>query len=307
MTTEQLRRVMAPKVLGALHLHELTAGMPLDYFILYSSGTTLFGNPGQGNYVAANSWLEALASHRQAAGMPVTCIALGAIDDAGYLARNAAIKEALQFLMGGSALTSGTALAALERMLCHNSSGLGIQELDWNSLRRFMPRAGTPKFSELARLAGNSKELREDRTDLFTMAAELPDEELLQAVIGMLKEVVGEVLRIAPEKIDEERQLYNMGLDSLMGVELAVAIESRFGIKLPAMILSENPTIRKLATYFIQQLRSTMAGSQPGEESGTAAQVRQVVNQFEIEGDLGKIVQSIQALRSDADPAATTP
>ncbi len=307
MTTEQIRRVMAPKVLGALHLHELTAGMPLDYFILYSSGTTLFGNPGQGNYVAANSWLEALASHRQAAGMPVTCIALGAIDDAGYLARNASIKEALQFLMGGSALTSDTALAALECMLCHNCSGLGIQELDWNSLRRFMPRAGTPKFSELARLAGNSKELREDRTDLFAMAAELPEEELLQAVIGMLKEVVGEVLRIAPEKIDEERQLYDMGLDSLMGVELAVAIESRFGIKLPAMILSENPTIRKLATYFIQQLRSTMAGSQPREETGTVTQARQVVNQFGIEGDLGKIVQSIQALRSDADPAATTP
>ena len=88
MSTAQIHGVMAPKVLGAQHLHELTRDLPLDFFVLYSSATTLFGNPGQGNYVAANAALEALARARRAAGLPATCIRWGAIDDVGYLARN---------------------------------------------------------------------------------------------------------------------------------------------------------------------------------------------------------------------------
>ena len=74
MDREQIRHVFAPKILGATYLHELTQQLPLDYFILFSSATTLFGNPGQGNYVAANYWLEAFAAYRESTGLPVTCV-----------------------------------------------------------------------------------------------------------------------------------------------------------------------------------------------------------------------------------------
>src|SRR6202023_3645672 len=105
-------RVLAPKILGALHLHEATRAHALDWFVLYSSATTLFGNPGQAAYVAANLGLEALANERRSLGLPVTCIGWGPIADAGYLARNERVLEGLVGGMGGPALRPDDALHA---------------------------------------------------------------------------------------------------------------------------------------------------------------------------------------------------
>lgn len=274
----QVRRVLAPKILGALYLHELTLAMSLDYFILYSSGTTLFGNPGQGNYVAANTWLEALAALRQAAGLPVTCAGWGAIDDVGFLARNTEIKEALTSRMGGAALNSSVALDALETLLLAKRSGLGVLKLDWKALSRFLPRAATPKFCELARLSGDNTAREENAVDIQQLIADLSDEEIMATVIGMLKQEVAEVLRIAPEKIREDRLLQDMGLDSLMGVELAVALEARFGVKLPIMTLSDSPTITKLAQRLVLQLRGNKDPQESNDSQQIVDQVRQVVS-----------------------------
>src|SRR3546814_3354298 len=80
---------------------------------------------------------------RRAEGLPATCVRWGAIDDVGYLARNKKIKDALQSRMGGAALASEAALQALESMLLADASGLGVLELDWRALRRFLPSAAT--------------------------------------------------------------------------------------------------------------------------------------------------------------------
>ena len=134
MDEDQIRSVLGPKALGAYYLHELTLDSTLDFFILFSSATTLFGNPGQGNYVAANACLEALAKNRRAAGLAATCVRWGAIEDVGFLARNEKIKDALQNRMGGSTIHSTIALDILEDMLVADRSGLGVMELDWNAL-----------------------------------------------------------------------------------------------------------------------------------------------------------------------------
>jgi phthiocerol/phenolphthiocerol synthesis type-I polyketide synthase C len=252
-TAEQIERTMAAKVLGACHLHALTQKLPLDFCIYYSSATTLFGNPGQGNYVAANNWLEALAAQRRAQGLPATCVRWGAIDDVGFLARNEKIKDALQGRMGGSAMESTLALDALESMLLTNASGLGVLELDWNALNRFLPSAGAPKFSGLARSDSAGDDDRGN--DVAHLIATLDDAALHTAFSGMLKAEIGQILRVAADKIDPQRSIYDMGLDSLMGVELIVALETRFGVRLPVMALSLSPTVDKLATRLMQLLR----------------------------------------------------
>src|SRR5260221_5726794 len=149
----QLHRVLAPKMLGALNLHEATRAHALDFFVLYSSATTLFGNPGQAAYVAANLGVEALAQERRSQGLPVTCVGWGPIEDAGYLARNERILSALVGRMGGTALKSDDLLSALERLIGAPAAGnLGFLDLDWNTLSRTLPAAQAPKFSDLARL-----------------------------------------------------------------------------------------------------------------------------------------------------------
>ena len=268
----QFERVLAPKVLGARHLDALTRALPLDFFVLYSSATTLFGNPGQGAYVAANTALEALARQRRAQGLPATSVLWGAIDDVGFLARNSQIKDALQSRMGGTPLTSITALAVLEAMLVSGQSGLGVLPLDWRALSRFLPSAASPRFAELARdLGGAAGEIdSEGGVDIRRLLAELPDSELAAAFSAMLRQEVGDILRVAPEKIDESRSIYEMGLDSLMGVELVVALESRFGVRLPVMAISESPTIEKLAARILVQLKGEAGGRGDGASPGQA-------------------------------------
>ncbi len=273
---EQIRRVLLPKVLGAYHLHELTAGCALDYFILFSSATTLFGNPGQGNYVAANAALEALARSRRTAGLAATCVRWGAIDDVGFLARNQTIKDALQSRMGGGALHSAVALDALESMLLADRSGLGVMELDWKALARFLPTADAAKFREMAQQHYGAEDETEHDDDIERMLIELSGTALQTAVEEMIRQEVGEILRIGPDKIDPKRSIYDMGLDSLMGVELVLALESRFGIRLSVMALSESPTIARLAERMIELLTSRTV---PEESDDIALQVTQIAAQ----------------------------
>ncbi|WP_315129188.1 type I polyketide synthase [Comamonas antarctica] len=303
MDAAQIRSVLAPKAMGAQHLHELTLETALDFFVMFSSATTLFGNPGQGNYVAANACLEALAKYRRANGLAATCVRWGAIDDVGFLARNEKIKDALQGRMGGSALNSTIALDALESLLTTGQSGLGIMELDWKALARFLPSAGSPKFSELARDAMDNDGDEEDSGDIQRVLAELSDAELQTTLTDMIKAEVGEILRVSPDKIDPNRSIYDMGLDSLMGVELVVALEGRFGIQLSVMALSQSPTITKLAERIGLQLKgSDEAGAAPAE-SQVLAQTRQLMAQHGSDVSAESVASLAQDIESQGTAA----
>ena len=119
----RMAAVLAPKVAGAWNLHRATRALPLDLFVVYSSATTYLGNPGQSNYVAANTFLEALVEHRRAAGLPGTFMAWGPLEDVGFLARHADTREALQSRIGGASITSDEAMVALERTLVAGAAG----------------------------------------------------------------------------------------------------------------------------------------------------------------------------------------
>ncbi len=302
-TPQQLAAIFGPKILGARHLHDLSSQLPLDFFVLYSSATTLFGNPGQGAYVAANAYLESLAAARRSAGLAALCVRWGAIDDAGFLARNEKIKDALQGRMGGKTIQSSEALDLLEELLVSNRSDLGAMELDWQALSRFLPSATEPKFIDLAALDTDAKSDEGKSDDIHRLLDELSPEELKVAVIDLLKAEVAEILRMAPDKIDPNRSVYDLGLDSLMGVELVLAIESRFGIQLSVMALSESATISKLADKLISQLKPTAASDEETTPSNSmAAQVQHVASQHASDVDSNTI--SLLVSKIEANSAA---
>lgn len=306
MDAEQIRSVLAPKAVGAYHLHAMTLDMPLDFFVLFSSATTLFGNPGQGNYVAANACLETLASKRRAAGLPATCLSWGAIADVGFLARHEKTLEQLQNRMGGVALSSDTALDILEEMILAGRSGFGVLDFDWRALARFLPSASTPKFNALARTVGEREQNEDSGDTLKRMFEELSEEELRTACMDMLKSEVGEILRMTPDKIESTRSLYDMGLDSLMGVELIGALESRFNIRLPALVLSQSPTIAKLADYIIGQLKGDEQAVTDSGEQTMLIQVQQLAQQHGVESAHGSISQLAKDLQVSEGKANTT-
>ncbi|MEZ5586110.1 MAG: SDR family NAD(P)-dependent oxidoreductase [Sedimenticolaceae bacterium] len=290
LTAERITKVLAPKVQGARNLDTLSRDLQLDFFVLYSSATTLFGNPGQASYVAANRYLEVLAHTRRAAGLPAVCVSWGAIDDVGYLARNTKIKEQLQSRLGGSALTSAEALDALEQLLVCNLSGLGVMELEWGALKRFLPTALSPKFQELAHKADEAGADGDGFEQLQRWLEELDDDELGVLLGEALKKEIGEILHVSPERIDDGRSLYELGMDSLMGMELVSAVETRFGVTLPLMALSEGLTVTRLVQTIVRQLR----GNDAAQPDTTQDMVAKVAAQHANAADEG-LVQEVSA------------
>ena len=122
--------VMAPKALGAWHLHSQTASDDLDFFVMFSSITAILGNPQQANYAAANACLDALAAYRRARGLPATSINWGVVTGAGYVARHPEIEDYLK-RHGFLGFTPEQTLDILSELLRHDASNVVAARIDW--------------------------------------------------------------------------------------------------------------------------------------------------------------------------------
>jgi acyl carrier protein len=253
LDAEQIERVLHPKVAGAWQLHLHSLDQPLDFFVLYSSVSSLLGNPGQSAYVAANAWMEELAAERRQRGLPALAVAWGAIADAGYLTRHEKTASVLQQRLGAAPIASAAALDVLESLLAADASGLTVVDFDAQALRRFLPATRGPRFADLlAELPAEDEQVDSNLLDRLAEISEAEAEGLLRQLI--CQEVAG-ILRLQVEKIGADQPLQELGLDSLMGVELALALEERVGVKLPSFLLSEGPTPKRLAQRILQMLR----------------------------------------------------
>ena len=289
---------LRPKMLGAWNLHRLTMPLPLELFVVYSSATTFIGNPGQANYVAANLYLEALIALRRAKGLPGTSVCWGAIGDVGYLARNEEIKDALQSRLGGKALDSNQALQQLGEMIVSGRSGVAIIDFDWHTLSLFLSATRSPRFDKLRRAAGKSGDMGETE-DIHALIANHTEDEVREILQELLTKEIAEILRLPPERIPLDRSLYDIGMDSLMGVELVLGIEKRFGINLPVMALSEGPTITRITERLLKQLlHDGDTDVTASEDSQTIATLSSMAAQHGIETSTHDLDQAMTELKT---------
>ncbi len=154
LTSERMRAVVTPKAQGAWLLHEATREMQLDCFVMFSSVSSIFGNPAQGNYSAANAFIDALAHHRQALGLPALTVNWGVLGDEGYVARNERVAEFLA-RQGTKGISPGEAMALLESFLRAGSAQAIAIRVDWAKWRQF--------FQEHARESALRTNLHFDR------------------------------------------------------------------------------------------------------------------------------------------------
>jgi acyl transferase domain-containing protein/NADPH:quinone reductase-like Zn-dependent oxidoreductase/acyl carrier protein len=239
----RVRAMLRPKLGGAFALDALTRNDPVELFLLFSSATTLVGAPAQGVYVAANMAFEALARRRRAEGRPALAIAWGPIDDAGYLAERPETRDALARRLGAKPIPAAEALAGVPAMIASGLPVVAFAETNWNGARRFLPILATPLFSDIRAKASasTSDESLNDRL------ASLDPE----AALALLKMVVAEeaatILRLPAGGIEPLRPLSEMGMDSLMAVELRLALESRLRVDLPLVSLAEGTSVASIA------------------------------------------------------------
>jgi NADPH:quinone reductase-like Zn-dependent oxidoreductase/acyl carrier protein/short-subunit dehydrogenase len=242
--------VMAPKATGAALLDRLTRADPVALFLLFSSVTTALGNPGQANYVAANAALEAVAERRHAEGLPALAVAWGPIGDAGYLARQTDVSEALLRRLGTAHLRAAEALNALPALLADGRPVLGFADLRWGAARQQLPLLNSAMFSEL--VEGRAAEAAE--VDLRVLLADCSPEQARETVADLLVQEVAAIMKIPADRIDPSRPLADLGMDSLMAVELRMSLEQRVGVSLPLLSLSDGATLSTMAARVVRSL-----------------------------------------------------
>lgn len=264
LTPERLRKVLAPKIAGAWNLHRQASG--LDFFVMFSSATTVVGNTGQANYVAANCYLEALARLRHAQGLPALALAWGAIDDAGYLTRHKEIKQALVSRLGRT-LTAAEALDAMERLLAGALPVAAVFDPDWGALRRVLPGIGAPRVAHL--LKGRTQADDAQAQNLRQLLLELPPHEALAKIVAQLSQAVSTITRIPADQLEPQKNLSELGMDSLMAVELSLAIEDRFGVNIPNISLSQGGSLHALG----QRIQANLAEPAGAEQTDLVQEV----------------------------------
>ena len=253
-------RVLAPKFLGAWNLHEATREISgLKHFVLFSSISTMLGNPGQGNYVAANAGLEGLTRMRRKENLPCTCLAWGPIGDVGYLTRHEDVKQSLGRRLGAAPLFIAPALKAFDKTLGHQGYML-IANVDWD-----VALSGFPTIpGRLAALQTSTKtKPQADSVDFREQIKNLSPEEVAALVLELAREEVALVLNMEVGQIPLDRSLQSLGLDSLMAVELAAGLEQRTGVNLPVMLFSDSPTLEIVS----QRITARLTGIKSPKEA----------------------------------------
>jgi NADPH:quinone reductase-like Zn-dependent oxidoreductase/acyl carrier protein len=258
-TWARFRTVYASKIDSAWNLHALTVGRPLDFFVLFSSGSSLIGSPGQSNYGAANAFLDALAHHRASNGLPSLSINWGPWAEVG-LAASATRGGRLAF-RGFRSIPRSAGIAALEWLLGTPARQVGVIPVDARLWRQFYPKAA--ELSLIRDLIAYSEGPGNHGQVAGTFRKELeamePGPQRRAALEAHLEEQVVRVLRIARTRFDRTTPLKSLGFDSLMALELRNRLEVSLGARLSATMAWNYPTVADLAPFLAQNIGLELA------------------------------------------------
>ncbi|MFB9338287.1 SDR family NAD(P)-dependent oxidoreductase, partial [Actinoplanes octamycinicus] len=254
LTAESLDRVLRPKVDAALHLHELTDGQPLAAFVLFSSAAATFGEAGQGNYVAANTFLDALAQHRHALGLAGTALQWGFWQERSGITGHLTDADVRRMERGGMLpITAETGMALFDRALASGQPVLAPMRLDLPALW-----AGEDGDSALLRVL---RPARARRTVRVTGAGDQPDSladrlgrltpaDRERALLDLVGENVATVLgHDGTAEVQPGRPFKELGFDSLTAVELRNRLNAATGLRLTSTTVFDYPTPLALARH----------------------------------------------------------
>ncbi|WP_238845871.1 type I polyketide synthase [Nostoc edaphicum] len=247
LNSERLQSVMSVKVAGAWNLHLLTQNIPLDYFIMFSSAASLLGSPGQTNHVAANTFLDTLAQYRHSQGLPALSINWGVWSDIGAAAkRQIATKMSLR---GIGAIAPNQGIDILEFLLTQSSAQVGVVPVNWSEL--LAQGLSSPFFTDFQTQAPSPIH---QTSQLMQQLTSLGVSDRISLLITYLQTEVGKVLGLPPSQLPNAQVgFFDMGMDSLMMVELRSRLEATLNKAIASTVLFEHPTIQSLAHHIANE------------------------------------------------------
>jgi NAD(P)-dependent dehydrogenase (short-subunit alcohol dehydrogenase family)/acyl carrier protein len=276
LSAQRLDTVFRPKIDAAWHLHELTRGLPLSMFVLFSSIAGIVGNPGQGNYAAANVFLDGLAAHRRAAGLAAVSVAWGLWDTETSMAGALSQADVARMARAGIApLQVEQGLDMFDAALCCAEPLTVAARWDTAGLlARAKGGALPPVLHGLVRMprraaagaGGNSSEL-------VTRLASIAEADARRLLTDLIRGHVAAVLgHPSMDAVDVDRTFSELGFDSLTAVELRNRLDLETGLRLPATLAFDHPTVAALADH----VRLALAPAAPSAEETLRASLEQV-------------------------------
>ncbi len=269
--SERLQRVMRPKVDAAWHLHELTEDLDLSRFLMFSSGAGILGGAAQTNYSAANAFLDALAAHRHARGLPATSLAWGLWAQESSLAGEVDIAEATRIAqqirarLGLAPMAPELGLELFDSACALGEPLLVPCELDGAALRA-QAKAGTlpPILRGLVRTPAR----REGEPGLLAQQlAGVPEDEREGVALDLVRAHVAAVLgHQSGNDVEPDRAFRELGLDSLGAVDLRNRLSAATGLPLPATLAFDYPSATAISSYLMAEISTTEGASDGGRK-----------------------------------------
>ena len=264
---ERFETVLWPKILGAWHLHRATANRDLDLFVLFSSRVGVMGNPGQANHAAANAFLDQLAGHRRALGLPGQAIAWGAWSEIGEAAEQRERIERQRAALGGRWFTPQQGLRALDRLVRQDVTTAVVMAMDWSVFKAEVK--DRPAFLDEVLDVQEQTVANADRStttdDLLSRLQGAPTSEREDLLLTFLQQQLQAVLRL-PTLPPPTARFFDLGMDSLMAVELRNRLNRMFAGEYVASntVMFDYADAVSLAHHLAEALGGVVTETDPG-------------------------------------------
>ena len=244
---ERFEKVMAPKVAGSWNLHHLTKDLPLDFFICFSSAASITGMLGQGNYIAANTFLDAIAYYRRTLNLPALCVNWGAWAEVGMAAKLSSEQQLRLAAQGIDFITYPEGFQLLGQLIAQDVSQVTVLPMtDWSQWMSGFQQV--PTFYEY--LIPDAYTKPESNQSLKLQLERIPESARRDVLTCHVRELVAKTLGFKePEKIELAQRLFDLGLDSLMAIELRSYLQRSLGCNLRSTLLFDYPTLETLVDY----------------------------------------------------------
>lgn len=253
MTEEKFSHVIKPKLEGAWNLHHATLNLQhseLELFVMFSSVSSMMGNPQQANYIVANSFFDNFAFYRRARGLASTVINLGALGETGMVARNQSVQDILAE-QGIAGITNQYALQQLGNALEQQAVQVGILDINWNIWFKANANSkNSPRYKHV--IAQLDKESEGAIQNEFMQSLNtMTPQERQSSIENAVKQKISDLLRIPFDQIDSGNSLASMGVDSLVTSELSLRLKKDLSLNVNSMILLSSPSLAQLASQLM--------------------------------------------------------
>ncbi len=273
MSWQNFEKALNVKTQGLLNIDTLSRHLNLDFFVVFSSLTSITGSPGQANYVAANTFVDRLMSLRASQGLPGQSINWGPWEEAGMAQRLSTTQAKRLLDLGIAPLTTAQALQVFNGLGKDAPPQIGVAALNWSQFLRTFPKAAHDGFYTLFRQVQTTADRSAPLAQTQTQTGQILWREQLNEVdrsqrdrhlVELLKAAINKVIGATEnESIELRKPLFDLGLDSLTAVELKNRLETNFVCSLSTTLLFDYPTLEALSDHLKTQMPDLFTTDEP--------------------------------------------